>query len=271
MEGVLERMVHRKIILILLTAIFLLITACATNQPAGDVTKSGQPAVKPLRVGVSTNAPPLIYKQAGRIVGLEADFARQFAQFLGKPIRFVELKWDRQIPTLLDDGIDIIMSGMTITNMRMVRIAFSDPYFRSGQMALIRIEDASRFQLGQRSIAQSASIGVVKNTTGQFFVEKRFHNIKRAAFESSTDAVMALQKKGIEVFIHDAPIIMNLASKFETEGLMAVNAMLTEEYLAWGIRKDDQDLLQFANTFLQVLKDENRLYPLVKRWIPLAR
>ena len=235
---------HRIIISILLTAVCVLIAGCAANQAAGDNLKAGQPPVKHLRVGVTTNAPPLIYRQEGKIVGLEADFARQFAQFLGKPVRFVELKWDRQIPTLLDNRIDIIMSGMTITEMRMVRIAFSDPYFRSGQMALIRIEDASRFQLGRISMAQSKSIGVVKNTTGQFFVEKALPNIKRTAFETSPEAVTALQKKRIEVFIHDAPIIMNLASKFEAAGLMAVNAMLTDEYLAWGIRKDDRALLQ---------------------------
>jgi len=262
---------HRKIISILLTAAYVLIAGCAANQAAGDNHKAGQPPVKYLRVGVTTNAPPLIYQHEGKIVGLEADFARQFAQFLGKPVRFVELKWDRQIPTLLDNRIDIIMSGMTITEMRMVRIAFSDPYFRSGQMALIRIEDASRFQLGIRSIAQSKSIGVIKDTTGQFFVEKQLSHIKRVAFESSADAVMSLQKKRIDVFIHDAPIILNLAAKFEAGGLMAVNAMLTEEYLAWGIRKEDRALLQSANAFLQNLKDQKRLYPLVKRWIPLAR
>ena len=262
---------HRIIISVLLTAAYVLIAGCAANQAAGDNHKADQHPVKYLRVGVTTNAPPLIYQHEGRIEGLEADFARQFAQFLGKPIRFVELKWDRQIPTLLDNRIDIIMSGMTITEMRMVRIAFSDPYFRSGQMALIRIEDASRFQLGIRSIAQSKSIGVIKDTTGQFFVEKQLSYIKRIAFESSADAVMSLQKKRIDVYIHDAPIILNLASKFEDGGLMAVNAMLTEEYLAWGIRKDDRALLRSANVFLQNLKDQKRLYPLVKRWIPLAR
>ena len=263
-------MIHR-ISISLLVAVSLLIIGCVANQVTEDSVNSGSTAAKPLRVGVSTNAPPLIYKQGNKIVGLEAEFARLFAQYLERPVQFVQLKWDRQIPALLDNKIDIIMSGMTITEMRMVRIAFSDPYFRSGQTALIRIKDANRFQLGNISIAQSESIGVVKNTTGQFFVEKRYPNIRRSSFESSKDAVMALQKKRIEVFIHDAPIILDLASKFETAGLVAMNAMLTEEYLGWGIRKDNQALLDEANTFLRILKDRGRLLPLVKRWIPFAR
>ena len=263
-------MIHR-ILISTLTAIILLVTGCAANQPAGDDIKPGKPVLMPLRVGVSTNAPPLIYRQGNKIVGLEADFASLFAQYLERPVQFVELNWERQIPALLDNKIDIIMSGMTITEMRMIRIAFSDPYFRSGQMALVSIENANRFQLGYRSIAQSKSVGVIRNTTGQFFVEKDFPGVKRVLFNSSGEAVMALQKNRIEVFIHDAPIILNQASKFENAGLVAVNAMLTDEYLAWGIHKDNKDLLEEANTFLGILKDRGRLLPLVKRWIPLAR
>lgn len=263
-------MIHRTIISIL-AAVILFITGCVANQPAADGIDKGEPAVKPLRVGVSTNAPPLIYKQGNKIIGLEADFARLFAQYLERPVQFIELNWDQQIPALLDNRTEIIMSGMTITQMRMVRIAFSDPYFRSGQMALVRIENANRFQLGYRSIAQSKSVGVIKNTTGQYFIEKDFPRIKRVSYNSSADAVTALQNNRIEVFIHDAPIILNMAAKFETAGLVAVNTMLTDEYLAWGIRKDNQGLLEEANTFLSILKDRGRLLPMVKRWIPLAR
>ena len=112
---------------------------------------------------------------------------------------------------------------------------------------------------------------MVKETTGQFFVEENFPKIRLLVYDNPADAVRDLLDKRIEVFIHDAPVILSLAAKYRAEGLAPVDAMLTQEYLGWGMRKEDTALIRTANQYLQQLLDDNRLYPLVKRWIPLAR
>lgn len=226
-----------------------------------------------LRVGVSTNAPPLIFKQGEEIVGLEAELAREFTKSLGKSIKFVELKWEEQIPALLEKRTDIIMSGMTITRMREIRIAFSKPYFRSGQMALIRVQDRKRFPNGYYSIYGSTSrlrFGVVKGTTGESFVNKNFNRAKTIkSFQTSREAVEALIKRTIDVVFHDAPIILMLASEKEGKGLYPLPYLLSEEYLAWGIRKGDAELLESANSFIEEIENDGRLDSILKRWIPL--
>jgi polar amino acid transport system substrate-binding protein len=90
-----------------------------------------------LRVGVTADAPPLIFKKGDAYAGLEAELAEELGRFLHKDVRFVEVPWEDQIQTLLDDRTDIIMSGISITPLREVLIAFSIPYFRTGQMALM--------------------------------------------------------------------------------------------------------------------------------------
>src|SRR5882757_559527 len=75
-------------------------------------------SLPPLRVGITPNLPPLAFKQNGKIVGIEADFAQQLGKELGREVKFVVLDWSDQIPDLLDGKIDIIMSGMTITKTR---------------------------------------------------------------------------------------------------------------------------------------------------------
>ena len=102
--------------------------AGTTQTPAAFVA----PDPNALRVGISTNAPPLIFKQGSEIVGLEAELAKKFGDYLGKSVAFIELPWEEQIPALLANKTDIIMSGMSITKMRQVRIEFSRPYFRTG-------------------------------------------------------------------------------------------------------------------------------------------
>jgi ABC-type amino acid transport substrate-binding protein len=73
------------------------------------------------------------------------------------------------------------------------------------------------------------------------------------------------------VFVHDAPIILQLALENEDKNLKPVfSVFLTEEYLAWGIRREDAAMLSAANRFLDAIKKDGRLMQMVKRWIPLA-
>ena len=81
----------------------------------------------------------------------------------------------------------------------------------------------------------------------------------------------AVIEKKIDMFIYDAPMIIYLASENETKGLTVLSALLTEEYLAWGFRKDDKDLLKSANDFLRTINDEGKLNQIIQYWIPPAR
>lgn len=239
---------------------------------ASTPTQTSPPAsVKnALRVGVSANAPPLVFKRGGNIVGLEADLALEFAKYLGKSVQFIELKWDDQIPALLEKRIDIIMSGMSVTPLREVRITFANPYFTSGQMGLIRRKDEALFKTGFFALSKNSAIGTIASTTGEYFVETQYGNIKKMSFSNSQAAVKALIGGKIDIFIHDAPLILYLASENETKGLTPLFALLTREYLAWGIRRDDTELLTAANTFLKTINDNGKLKQMIQHWIPFT-
>jgi polar amino acid transport system substrate-binding protein len=263
--------ISRLFVLILILSALSLSAGCA---PTGQNTT--QPGLIPpdknvLRVGVSTNSPPLIFRQGNKIAGLEADLARDLATYLGKSLRFVELKWEDQIPALLENRIDIIMSGLTITTLREIRISFSIPYFESGQMALIRRKDAARYSAGLFSFATSSGIGAIKDTTGAYYVETQFSSIKRKLYTNSRAAVKDLIKQNIDMFIHDGPMILYLASENENKGLTALFTPLTREYLAWGIRRDNVELLDTTNNFLRSFNEEGKLSKVIKFWVPSAK
>lgn len=252
-----------------------LLYACATQEGSFPVYVSAGKDI--LRVGVSTKAPPLVYKQGSEIVGLEPELAKEFGKFLGKSVVFIELDWVDQIPALLEGRTDIIMSGMSMTNTREYRIAFCEPYFRTGQIGLVR-KKAEHYvpkpgYYGILAWTPAIKIGVVKGTTGEIVTRKHFGRAKKiVTYQTSEEAVAALQKKRydgyeIDLFINDAPIIHYLAA--EKEGVLApLPALLTEEYLAWGVRKKDVELLESANAFVEMMKKEGKLNPIIKRWIP---
>jgi len=255
------------------------LTGCAAPQAQKSIADPKQapaPSVAPnpnvLRVGVSTNAPPLIYKQGFDVVGLEAELAKKFGDYLGRSIAFIELDWEDQIPALLANKTDIIMSGMTITKMRQVRIEFSEPYFRTGQMALARNKYRKMIPqnyYGIRGMSIMTRFGVVKGTVGETFVQKNFGQAKKIVpYQTSRQAVDDLLKGRIDVLIHDGPIILMLAAENENRGLAEIPSLLSEDYLAWGIRKNDPELLEAANNFVDMLIKENKLDPIINRWIP---
>ena len=138
-------------------------------------------------------------------------------------------------------------------------------------MALIRREDAVRFSTGLFTLTNSSAIGVIKNTFGEYFAEQNYSGVKKVSFSEPQSAVKALIDRRIDIFIYDGPMVFYLASENEINGLTALFTPLTEEYLGWGVRKDNVELLESANKFLQTRNEEGTLNKMIKFWIPLAQ
>jgi polar amino acid transport system substrate-binding protein len=72
------------------------------------------------------------------------------------------------------------------------------------------------------------------------------------------------------MFIYDGPMILYLASANENNGLTALFSPLTEEWLAWAVRKEDKELLESANNYLKTINSDGRYKKLIQHWIPTA-
>ncbi len=220
-----------------------------------------------LRVGVAPVSPPMIFKEAGQLVGAEVDFAQALGRELGRPIQFVELPFEDLIDALNDNKIDIIMSSMSITRARQFRVAFSDPYLRVGQMALVRAKEQFRYAPFGFSMAKK-DLGVRKATTGDLLVQQEFPQAKRKYFKSGLDGAKALSKGRIDLYIDDSTMIWYLAGLYESEGLVVSPMVLSDEVLGWGVRRSDPHLLESVNAFLKKFMSSGQLTQTLKRWIP---
>lgn len=220
-----------------------------------------------LRVGVTPDYPPIIAKQEGVVTGLEADFAVRLADALGRRLELVELPWNGLVPALLAGRIDIVMSGMSVTEARQVRIAFSDPYMRSGLAALVRRKDARKFSSRDAILKTSARVGVQKDTTADIFAQEQCPRAQIVQYAVPNDAALALKQRRLAVFIADAPAVQWLASRYEAD-LVALPFRLTEEALAWGVNPDSVALRQRVNEVLAGWKADGTLEAILRRWLP---
>ncbi len=255
--------------LVPLFAALAVLAGCAEDYYRTEPPRAA-PAGPVLRVGVTSTYPPVIFRQQGQVVGIEADLAALLAARLGRTVQFVELEWTRQIDALLAGRTDIVMSGMSITDARRVRVAFSEPYFEGGLMAAVRTEDRAFYLSPDALLAAPVTVGVIEGTTGAVFAQRSFPNARRVELSRASDGALALRNRTVDVFVHDAPSIVWLVSANEAD-VAPVRHYLNREHLAWALRPADTALLAEVNAVLAGWKADGTLAGVLGRWMPYLK
>jgi ABC-type amino acid transport substrate-binding protein len=227
-------------------------------------------AAEGLKVGISTDYPPLAYKQEGRIVGIEADNATAVGAILGRKMTMVEMPFEKLIPALQAGEIDVIMSGMSVTSARGEQVIFTDSYMEVGQMAIMLMDNATQFSQPWSIYRKGVRVGVEPGTTGAQFAKIELEEAKISYFSTPSAAFEGLRNDDIDLYVHDAPTSWQLATSQDNEDLLSLYAPLTNEQLAWAVRKDDEHLAQALSAALLTMKGNGSLRYILNRWIPVT-
>ena len=257
-------------------SIFACAVLVATAWLSGCTSTPGQEKSAPadesaslsvLRVGLTANYPPLVEKVGGQLAGIEIDLAGEVAKDLDKRVEFVELPWDQLIPALTGGDIDVIMSGMSITEAREQTIAFAEPYMHIGQMAVTRVDEIQKLGSLTALLNAPITVGFERDTTGEVFVETNMRNARPQPLDSIEAGVAALRNKSIDAFVHDAPTAWRIGSDPAYQDLIGLYWPLTDEYLAWGVRKSDKALREALSNEIKRMQKDGRLARISRKWI----
>jgi polar amino acid transport system substrate-binding protein len=227
-----------------------------------------------VRVGTTPNYPPIAFERDGKIVGIEADFAAELAKILGVKFTLVAIPWDELSAALAGKEIDVVMAGVSITPRRKNLVHFTAPYLKVGQMALIRKEDLARLSPPDAMNKKGMRVGAVRLTTGARYAREHLEQATIVEFDSSNDGLEALREEKIDYFIHDAPTVWRVTGRFDEadEALIGIYRPLTDEELAWGVRKEDADTLGKAlDGALAKLQESGTAQAILDRWIPVRK
>jgi polar amino acid transport system substrate-binding protein len=232
--------------------------------PSGTLLKSQ------FRIGISLDYAPLAYKDPTLgLAGVEVDFANQLGKELGKTIVFVETPFPQLIQALIEERVDVIMSGMSITREREEQVSFTDSYATIGQMALVRAKDRSTFPNVQSFSNLTSKIGFVQATTGEMAAKAFFPRGTLTPQPTIDDGITALRKGEIAILIHDAPTVWRIAGNPNEKELEGLYWPLTKEPLAWAVRKDDEPLRFALNRELEQWRGSGSLKQTLSRWVTL--
>ncbi len=255
-----------RIAIIALLVSCLFFGACGKSKQDSQDLRPPQP--EPLRIGMSPNSPPMIFMLDGRYAGVEADFARLLARKFGRSVYFLPMNWEQLIPALMEGKVDLIMSGMTATAPRQMRIRFTEPYFTARLVVAMRAEDANKYDSREEILKTPGNVGVIPGTTADAFVQRSLTNARRVAIAEVRHAALELKTKKIDLFMSDGPGIVWLVSENEAELAGFWEGVFSEEPLAWGVRRDDEELLNSVNSILATWKTDGTVDKVLTRWLP---
>ena len=114
------------------------------TSAAKDVNKASSQLV------VATNAEfaPWEYKEGNKFFGIDMEIAQLLANELGLELVIDDMEFDMVVGAVGKQGVDIAMSGITITAERMGIINFSIPYYTEAIVAVCKESDTSLDAVG---------------------------------------------------------------------------------------------------------------------------
>lgn len=95
-------------------------------------------AAKKLKLGTNAAFPPFEYVEGTDIVGFDITMGQKIAEKASSSLEVVDMAFDSLIPALQAGTIDFIAAGMSVTEERKKNVDFSEPYFASEQVIIVR-------------------------------------------------------------------------------------------------------------------------------------
>lgn len=210
-----------------------------------------------LRVGMEPGYLPFEMKdKKGNIIGYDVDMAREMAKQMGVKLTLVPTAWDGIIAGLVTDKYDIIMSGMTITQQRNLKVNFANPYIVVGQTILMKNALAGTIKSAKDLDKPGYTIVTKLGVTGEIATKKFFKQAKIVTFETESDAISEVLNGKADAMVYDQPYNVVFMSDKGKDKLVHLDTPLTYEPLGWAIRKGDPDFLNWLNNFLRQAQED---------------
>ncbi len=220
-----------------------------------------------LIVGVNTGYLPFQMRgKSGKIIGFNVDLAKVMAKSMGVKLKLVDTAWNGIIPSLITGRFDIIMSGMTITQKRNLKISFANPSVIVGQTVLIKKSLTGKIKSYKDLNSSKYTIAVQLGTTGDFIVKKDMPKAHEEAFNTQGEVGLAILTGRVDALVFDKPYNAILYAGRGKGKLTFLDKPFTYEPLAWGIRHGDPDFLEWLNNFIRQIKHDGTYKKLYAKW-----
>ena len=253
--------------------IAVLLSGCAEMNRAPSPAPSASPVMDrilsrgELKVGMSGDMPPLnMATKEDKIIGLDADLAAMMADAMGVKLNVQKIAFAELLPALEAGSIDMIISNMTMTPGRNLKVAFVGPYFTSGKGFLTK----------NSTLTQAKKFADINNPNFTFVALKASTSeaVTRASAPQAKLLTVATENEGVQMVIDgkadgmiaDFPICVVAAFRNQGSGLVPVVAPLTYEPIGIAVPKGDPQLVNWLQNFLNGIEKAGYMKDLGEKW-----
>jgi polar amino acid transport system substrate-binding protein len=231
-----------------LWSLVLLLSFVLMTTPANTIAKE-----KVYINGIDANFPPFAYvDKKGVPDGFDVKSMDWIANKMGFKVVHKPMDWDGIIPSLKTKKIDMIASGMSVTEDRKKQVNFTIPYWVIAQVLVVPKNSALTVD---QILSKGNKVGVQRGTTEAKWIKanliKQGKNFKLIEYDSAPLAVEdVLNGRIVAAAMDDAPA--KDAARKKPVKIVGTFGMPSEDF-AYAVRKEDKKLLQALNEGLKEL------------------
>ncbi len=184
----------------------------------------------------------------GKAVGIEVDIVEAAARELGARVKWVERPFPELLTAIENGEVDIAVSTIGITESRKKRVAFSEPYYETQIVALVRNDESSPRALAD---LDHSTIGADEATTAYPAAREQWPSatLIGKVHEGMTWPQM-VDRKIIDAFVVDASDQERLESASGIL-LLKIERPLSAEYFGVAMSLGEEDLREAVNRAIQ--------------------
>ena len=169
-----------------------------------------------LKVGMECNYAPFNWTQAeasenavpleggGYADGYDVRIAKKIADSLGYELEVVKTEWDGLIMSVLSGKIDCIIAGMSPTEERLLTIDFTDPYYESDLVIVVR-KDSAYAEASSLADFAGAKITGQLNTFHYTVIDQIPEVNLQTAMDTFPTMIVALTAGAIDGYVSERP------------------------------------------------------------------
>ncbi len=241
----------------------LVVAPKLTADTLADIKRAGK-----LRVGVSRTVPWAFHSayDNGKLMGFEIDLGRKMARDMGVEVEFFVEPFHLLIPDLIAGRFDVIMSGMSITPERAMRVNFSNPYATGKLMLASSVAKSKGMNTPEAFNKQDVTVGVIEGSTGAEVAARIFDKAKIRMFDDDSQMFHALVEGEITAAVQDSPRPEHVAKVFPGILEIPFKESLGTYPAAFAARRGDMDFINFLNSWISARKASGWLEARHKYW-----
>lgn len=218
-------------------------------------------------VGLDDAFPPMGFREEGtnEIIGFDIDLANEAAKRMGIEVQFQPVVWDTIIEELNGGKVDVIWNGLTITEERKGKIAFTDPYIEDKQIIVVQKSSdiASKADLADKVVgiqAGSSAILAVEKDVATYESIGEF-----VEFSSNDEALLDLAAGRLDAVVVDEVVGRYYIAKKPDDYKVLEDHFGLEEF-GVGLRKSDNAFLTELQKALDEMKADGTMAEISNKW-----